>query len=126
MDTEESNQKLWRTLLIVSLSYLVVGSFWFQPWYVLWIIAPAALLPESPFTRSVLPWLVFGALSSNAAMDFLMNSVMKTSPPLFNYILSVVIIWGFALLAASVFSVAQIRKKVRPANTLPSMKLANH
>ena len=42
---------LWHALLVVSMLYLVVGSFWFQPWYVLWVIAPAALLPGSRFTR---------------------------------------------------------------------------
>jgi len=111
--------KLWRALTAVSMLYLLIGSFWYQPWYLLWVIAPAILLPASPFTRSVLPWLVFGALASNVAMDFLMNSVTRTSPPLLNYILAVVIIWGPALPAASVFVLARLIKRVRPRALYP-------
>jgi len=56
---------LWSTAAIVTVVYLAVGSFWFQHWYVLWLLAPATLLPGSRYTRSVLPWLCFGALASN-------------------------------------------------------------
>ena len=61
----------WSAALAVNLYYLLVGSYWFQPWYVLWVLAPAALLPASRFTRAVLPWLCAGALSSNAVADYL-------------------------------------------------------
>ncbi|HEU0296231.1 MAG TPA: hypothetical protein VFR47_26075 [Anaerolineales bacterium] len=104
---EEMDLKLWRTLTAISMLYLLVGSFWFQHWYVLWAIAPAALLPEGQFSRSILPWLSFGALSSNVAMDFLLNTVMKTSPPMLKYISVVVIIWGPLLLTVAVLAFAQ-------------------
>lgn len=61
----------WRAATVVNLFYLLVGSFWFQPWYVLWVLAPAALLPQSRFTRHVLPWLCAGALCSNVVADYL-------------------------------------------------------
>jgi hypothetical protein len=32
--------------LAISLLYLLVGSFWFQPWYLMWPLALAALLPD--------------------------------------------------------------------------------
>ena len=90
-------QLLWRVMMAVSLLYLLIGSFWFQSWYFLWILVPAALLPKSQFTRLILPWLVFGALSSNVIMDFLANSPNITIPSLTKYILPVAIIWGPAL-----------------------------
>ena len=61
---------LWRTVALVTLLYLVVGSFWFQHWYLVWVLAPAALLPDSLLTRALLPWLGFGALSANVISAF--------------------------------------------------------
>jgi hypothetical protein len=69
MAVEEAHLKLWRALTAISMWYLLVGSFWFQHWYVLWALASAALMPDSQFTCSLLPWLTFGALLSNVAND---------------------------------------------------------
>lgn len=96
----EEDRKLWGVLLAASLLYLVIGSFWFQHWYILWVLGPAALLPDSRLTRSVLPWLAFGALSANVAMDFLLATTLKTSSPLMKYSLVVAMIWGPAMIAA--------------------------
>jgi hypothetical protein len=68
--TMDSTQ-LWRAAAILNLVYLLVGSFWFQFWYVLWVLAPAALAPQSRLTRWVLPWLSFGAMSSQFLGDYL-------------------------------------------------------
>jgi hypothetical protein len=105
--TLEEDPKLWQALIVTSMLSLLVGSFWFQHWYVLWIIAPAALLPDSRFTRSVLPWLAFGALSSNVAMDFLLTTATKTSSPILNSSLAVVIIWAPVTLAIAVLALLQ-------------------
>jgi hypothetical protein len=99
----EAERRLWRSLTAISILYLLVGSFWFQHWYVLWVIAPAVLLPDSRFTRSLLPWLVFGALSSNMAMSFLLERSLKTAPRIVSYISVVAMIWGPVLIAFSVF-----------------------
>jgi hypothetical protein len=107
---EEAEMKLWHSLAAISVLYLLVGSFWFQHWYVLWALAPAALLPEGRLTRTVLPWLAFGALASNVALDFLLASE-NISPPIVRYILVVVIIWGPALIAASVPALVRRRKE---------------
>ena len=96
-----TDQILWHTLTIVSIFYLLVGTFWFQHWYVLWVLAPAVLLPNSRFNRRMLPWLVLGALSSNVAMSFLLATILEHAPRLLNYITVVVIIW-IPLLIASV------------------------
>ena len=97
-----TDQKLWRALAAVSLVYLLVGSFWFQHWYILWVLAPAVLLPDSHLTRFVLPWLAFGALSSNVSIDFYLTATQKAAPPITNYLLSVAIIWGPLLIAIGI------------------------
>jgi hypothetical protein len=89
--------------------YLLVGSFWFQHWYVLWALAPAVLMPDSRLTRSVLPWLAFGALSSNMMIGFLLATVFKTAPLIANYVSSVAMIWGPALIATGVTGLTQPR-----------------
>jgi hypothetical protein len=64
-------QLLWRTAAVVNLLYLLVGSFWFQPWYVLWVLAPAALLPASRLLQAVVAWLCAGALFGNVLAGYL-------------------------------------------------------
>jgi hypothetical protein len=100
----QPDSRLWRTLLAISLLYLVIGSFWFQNWYILWAIAPAVLIPESRFTRFILPWLVFGALSANVTMDFLLATTLKTARPILRYTIPVLVIWMPAIIAAGVQS----------------------
>ena len=103
----EADRILWRVLIATSMLYLLVGSFWFQHWYVLWVLAPAVLLPESCISRSMLPWLVFGALTSNMAMSFLLVTTLKTAPRIVNYITVVIIIWGPLLIALSALALAR-------------------
>ena len=107
IDDREGASKLWHVLTAISMSYLLVGSFWFQHWYILWALAPAALLPDNQFTRSILPWMTFGALFSNMAMDFLLATLMNTLPTLVQYVLVVVMIWGPILLATAVLALAR-------------------
>ncbi|MFZ1754100.1 MAG: glycosyltransferase 87 family protein, partial [Caldilineaceae bacterium] len=63
--------QLWALALVASLLYLTLGSFWFQHWYVVWAILPAALLPWSRFTRRVLPFVCFGPLAANIVAETL-------------------------------------------------------
>ena len=103
----DANQVLWHTLTAISMLYLLVGTFWFQHWYVLWVLAPAVLLPDRRFTRSMLPWLVFGALSSNVAMSFLQVTVLESAPPIVKYGSVVLIIWVPLLIAWITHMLAQ-------------------
>jgi hypothetical protein len=64
---------LWRAAIGVTIAYLLIGSFWFQHWYLLWVLAPAALLPTSRWTLTLLPAYCLGALWSNLANSFLRN-----------------------------------------------------
>jgi hypothetical protein len=120
-----AGQTLWRTLQAVSILYLLVGSFWFQHWYVLWVLTPAALLPDSRFTRFLLPWLAFGALSSNVGMDFLLNTVLKESRYITKYILPVVMIWGPILVAATISTLTR-RWGAKKAGKTASRQVVQH
>jgi hypothetical protein len=62
---------LWRTSCTVALAYLLIGSFWFQHWYLLLALVPAALVPQHALARFILPWYGVGALSSNVAGNML-------------------------------------------------------
>jgi hypothetical protein len=70
---EPADALLWRGSIAVTLAYLLVGSFWFQHWYLLWVMAPAVLLPASRTTRMLLPAYCLGALWSNLSNSFLRN-----------------------------------------------------
>jgi len=61
---------LWSGGIILTMAYLLVGAFWFQSWYVLWVLALAALLPNSRFTGVLLPLFSLGGLWSNIFTDF--------------------------------------------------------
>jgi hypothetical protein len=107
--------KLWLALTILSIFYLLVGSFWFQYWYILWALAPAVLLPDNRIVRITLPWFAFGALSSNVLISFLLATVLKTEPHILRYILEAAIVLGPVILASSVNLLAWRRKKRKSA-----------
>jgi hypothetical protein len=68
--TADANQRdLYRSCALLTLLYLLVGSFWFQAWYVVWVLAPAALWVAGRFPAQGLPWLCWGALCSNVVYD---------------------------------------------------------
>ena len=108
VDPAEAERRLWRALTVVSMTYLLVGTFWFQHWYVLWVLAPAVLSPDHRFIRSMLPWLVFGALASNVGMSYLLATVLESATRIVNYITVVAIIWGPLLIVSSIFVIAQL------------------
>jgi hypothetical protein len=64
---------LWRGCIAVTLLYLFVGSFWFQHWYLLWVLAPSVLLPASRWTLTLLPAYCLGVLWGALANSFLPN-----------------------------------------------------
>jgi len=110
----EANTKLWQALTAVSLIYLLVGSFWFQHWYILWLLAPAVLLPKSLMTRFILPWLCLGALCANAVMDFLSVSQLRELPTVQESMITLAIIWGPMLIVSLLRAVGQrlLRREV--------------
>ena len=58
----------------VILLYLLIGSYWFQPWYALWGLALSALWPASLLARRVMPALATAALCAAAGADFLRHT----------------------------------------------------
>ncbi|HSR20174.1 MAG TPA: hypothetical protein VLL49_04595 [Anaerolineales bacterium] len=115
---EESDQKLWRALAVVSMLYLSVGAFWFQHWYVLWALAPAVLLPRSRTLHTVLAWLAFGALTSNLVMSFLFATLLENTKSLVIYVVPVVIIWGPALVAVSIHLLTRQRRRAMTRDSI--------
>jgi hypothetical protein len=101
---------LWRAATVTTLFYLLIGSFWFQHWYVVWALAPASLLPTSRLSRFVLPWLASGALAANVVSNFLLTTSEKGTDRMDIYLLVITLIWMPALLAsiAAHVSVASI------------------
>jgi hypothetical protein len=63
------DRALWSCGLAVVVAYLLVGSFWLMPWYGLWALPLAALLPASRWMRRVMPALTLGLLWSGLAAD---------------------------------------------------------
>jgi hypothetical protein len=93
-----ADRLLWFAMTVVSLLYLLVGSYWLQPWYFLWAIFPAVLIPTSQFTRWIIPWLGFGALASNVVVDFVTNASSEPLNFLFKDTLPLAVIWGPVLI----------------------------
>jgi len=109
---DKDDRRLWISLAWISLIYLIVGAFWFQHWYILWVLAPAALLPGSNFTRNILPYLSLGALSSNLAQGFMLAYLPEGKPRTGIYSLTYAMIWLPALIAGlCLFIVHRIRTR---------------
>jgi hypothetical protein len=96
------NSQLWALALVASLLYLTVGSFWFQHWYVLWAVVPAALLPWSRFTRWVLPFVCLGPLAANIVAGTLSQLPVMIISVIGLTGLVVAMIWLPGLIAGSV------------------------
>ena len=112
---------LWRSLAAVILLYLLVGSFWFQHWYVVWALVPAVLLPDTLLTRWLLPWLGFGALSANVVGAF--ASALAPEPLSKTALAAIVVLvtWTPALIAGALYLVHRTQyKKVQHRMMLDS------
>jgi hypothetical protein len=70
---EPDDMVLWQASIAVTMAFLIVGSFWFWHWYLLWALVLAALLPASRFTTMVLPACCLGAVWLAIAIDFLLG-----------------------------------------------------
>lgn len=66
-----SDVLLWRGSAALTLTYLLIGSFWFQHWYVLWLLAPVVVLPASRWALTLLPIYCLGTLWGDLTNTFL-------------------------------------------------------
>ena len=117
----EDARSFWRAATAANLFYLLVGSFWFQAWYVLWVLAPAALLPASRFTRFVLPWLCWGVLCSNVVADYLPQLAQPPFTRTGRLFLAVMLVWAPAGVAALV-----VLSGMWPASRTPTWSSRRH
>lgn len=108
-----SERRLWGAATALGLLYLLVGSFWFQHWYMIWLAAPAVLLPDHPFTRRILPWLCFGAMCSNVVSDAFARLPAPSLTPLQLQALATALIW---LPVATALAI-QVRRTVKVRRT---------
>ena len=109
----EDARGFWQAATAANLFYLLVGSFWFQTWYVLWVLAPAALLPASRFTRLVLPWLCWGVLCSNVVADYLPQLAQPPFTRTGRLFLAVMLVWAPAAVAAVTALAVMLRRQSR-------------
>lgn len=76
---------LFKLLFGVSMIYLCVGSFWFQPWYVLGALAFATLQLTTARTTDVLgPWGLACALAFGAVIASLTADTLNARHPTFS------------------------------------------
>ncbi len=60
---------------VVALLYLAIGSFWFQSWYVIWVIALAALAPNSKLSMRTVPVFSGVVLLAAVGADYARHSI---------------------------------------------------
>jgi hypothetical protein len=70
-----------RAFALVILFYLLFAVLWFQPWYAIWTLALAALLPEGALARTAV-LLSYAALWKTIIFDFIIMSSGKLPPRL--------------------------------------------
>ena len=112
----DESSLLWRAAATITLAYLLIGSFWFQHWYILWVLAPAALLPHMAITRIFVPWYGFGALAANVVGN-MAGTVIEPMPNRFILAaIDVTVILGPLLLALLGVTLQQVRHRqaIRP------------
>lgn len=79
--------------LIIVLLYLFLGSFWFQPWYLTWPIALAALLPQRRRLATSMAVLSGSALCAAVVSSYLRAPSPPVIAPWAIGALTVAIIW---------------------------------
>lgn len=105
-----------RVGIVITMAYLLVGCFWFQEWYVMWVLVLAALLPSSSFTLRGLPLFSLGALLSNISTEFLNQDPLHRLKPLPIDTIMVVLLWGPLLGTVAVSLLWRIaRRRFSPA-----------
>ena len=71
---------LWRAGIAITLAFLLIGSFWFWHWYLLWALVLAVLLPNSRFTTTLIPACCLCAICGYIAADLLLRHGRPATP----------------------------------------------
>ena len=72
---------LARMSVSITMLYLLIGSYWFQPWYLAWPIALAWLRPEDRLAMRLLPVFAAGTLVAVTLSDYLRNAAVPVLLP---------------------------------------------
>ena len=85
--------------LILVLLYLFLGSFWFQPWYLMWPIALAALMSARRGALAFVAVLSASALCAAVFKDYANAQSSSALPTWLSSTLTVTITWLPTLIA---------------------------
>jgi hypothetical protein len=109
---------LWQALTVVAVLYFLVGSYWFQYWYALWLVAFAALLPLTPWAARLLPTYVLGGMLATPTLDFLNNHkpapVLAPLPASVLYVAILLLPLALSLAAGCLQQIRLSRAMLRP------------
>lgn len=108
--------RLWQASGQLSLIYLVIGSFWFQHWYVLWALAPAVLAPETRLARVTLPLCCLLALWLQLAIDLAFTPRPLQAPPSAGTLL---LLGAAIVVGALLFGWLAVRNRARAVRAAP-------
>jgi hypothetical protein len=106
-----------RTGQMLLLFYLLVTCLWFQPWYAVWPIALAALLPESTLIYLALV-LAYAAGWKTFYLDFFLNPPEPSARVMYELVLGPLVMafpWLYAFLAVARELVTRRGVPQRPA-----------
>jgi hypothetical protein len=114
------DNRLWWGGAAVTICYLLVGSFWFMPWYGLWALALAALLPASRLLQGIVAALCLGALWAGLLADYLTIGFGNALSPTLVTWVTVACLWLPILFVASTQHAAFLRRPVPHIHYDPS------
>lgn len=105
-----------RLSALVLTAYLMFACLWFQPWYTIWPLALAALLPEGALARLIV-LLSYAALWKTIVFDFFLYRGAKLPPRLVREMwlgpATLIIPWMYALYAGARRVATAIRSRTR-------------
>ncbi|HJW84085.1 MAG TPA: hypothetical protein VJ754_07255 [Anaerolineae bacterium] len=124
------NESSWlvpiRAATVILLFYLLVTCLWFQPWYAIWPLALAALLPEGALARTAV-LLSYAALWKAIIFNLFLFPGGKLPPRTWRETLlgpaTLGLVWlyaGYALVAHRRSRIAMRRWRARPIRTRQS------
>ncbi|HEV2405916.1 MAG TPA: glycosyltransferase family 39 protein, partial [Ktedonobacterales bacterium] len=84
----------------VTFAALLLITFWFQPWYVIWLL-PLAALAKDPFVRHQSTFLAAGALMTYAVGNYLLVNETGLARDMFVQFFEILVVFGPLLILQS-------------------------
>ena len=91
---QPSCQRLWKAVLglMSAILFSMVGHVW--PWFLIWVLIPAALIPETVFSR----WVVGVSFASTCSFPMIVTYVSPGLSWGLRYTIPTFVLYTFALL----------------------------